>query len=334
MNPAVPRPAFAVSTLALVAISSIAAAQPAAPTPPPARPLESWTNTLPKEVLGRFVRGLPPATADDFAVGKVRVAVFGTEDVLWDGGPVSLETKWALNRVRSLAAGRPEWKTTPPFSAVLSDDPEAVADLSPDDLSRLTGAAIAGLEPHEVHRDVLSWVRTARPDGRSPADLARPAMHELLVFLRSWGFRNHVVSDGPAEVTRALVEALYGLPAYRVIAPPSPIEVREPAGATRLVLTGEPAPPSSGESRLRDVMRQVGTRPLFVAASRAKDAPFMQWSAGPGGPFLALVFFETGRNPGDRFQSLRPAIPVGRWTVVVPSRDWRVRSVGPKASAK
>lgn len=334
MNPFASRPALAVATLALLAAAFPSTAQPASPTTPAVRPHESWTKALPKEVLGRFVRALPPAAADDYAADKIRIAVFGTEDVLWDGSPVSLETRWALDRVRSLAAGRPEWKTTPPFSAALSDDPEAVADLTPEDLARLTGAAVAGLEPQEVHRDVLSWAKAAREDGRAPADLARPAIRELLAFLRSWGFRNYVVSDGPLEVTRALVEALYALPAYRVIAPPSPVEVRDPAGATRVVFSAEPPPPATGESRLRDVMRQVGARPLFVAASRAKDAPFIQWSAGSGGPFLSLVFFETGRNPGDRFQSLRPAVPVGRWTVVVPSRDWKARSAGPKANVK
>lgn len=344
MSPCVPRPAFAASILALVAISPIAAGQPASPppatarpaspTPAPARPLESWTNTLPKEVLGRFVRELPAATTEDFADSKVRIAVFGTEDVLWAGAVVPLETAWALDRIRSLAPGKPDWKTTPPFSTVLGGDPEAVAGLTPGDLSLVTAAAVAGMEPHEIHRDVLAWIATARPDGRSPGDLARPAMRELLFFLRSWGFRNYVVSDGPAEVTRALVEALYELPAYRVIAPPSPFEVRDPAGSTRVVLSGEPAPPATGESRLRDVVRQLGARPLFVAASRGKDAPFIQWSASRGGPFLAFVFAETGRHPGERIESLRPAIPVGQWLNVQPSRAWKSPPRPPKPGSK
>lgn len=334
MRSFVPRPAIAVSILAFVAISSIADAQPASPTPAPVRPLESWTNALPKQVLGRFVQGLPAATAEEYAVGSVRVAVFATEDVLWDGAVVPLETAWALDRIRSLAPGKPGWKATPPFSAVLGDDPEAVADLTAADLSLLTAAAVAGMEPHEIHREVLAWVATIRPDGRSPGDLARPAMRELIYFLRSWGFRNYVVSDGPAEVTRALVEALYELPAYRVIARPSPFEVRDPAGSTRVVLSAEPVSPATGESRLRDVVRQLGTRPLFVAASRGKDAPFIQWSASRGAPFLALVFAETGRHPGERIQSLRPAIPAGLWLNVQPSRAWKSPPREPKPGVK
>ena len=344
MSPFAPRPALAVYVLALVAVAPIAAAQPAlpppsaarpaSPTPAPARPLESWTNTLPKEVLGRFVRGLPAATAEDFAAAEVRIAVFGTEDVLWDGAVVPLETAWALDRIRSLAPGKPDWKATPPFSAVLGGDPGAVAALAPADLSLLTASAVAGMEPHEIHREVRAWVSTTRPDGRSPGDLARPAMRELLYFLRSWAFRNYVVSDGPAEVTRALVEALYELPAYRVIAPASPVEVRDPAGSTRVVLSAEPLPPVTGESRLRDVARQLGTKPLFVAASRGKDAPFIQWSASRGGPFLAFVFAEKGRHPGERIESLRPAIPVGQWMNVQPSRAWKSPPREPKPGTK
>lgn len=318
------RPPLVATLLALVAAPPIALAQPPLPSPTPAyaKPLESWTNGLPKQTVGRFVRSLPAAGAEEFAEGKVRVAVFGTDDVLWSGGPVPLETAWALDRIRTLAAGKPEWQTSPPFSTALGGDAVAVAALPPADLALLTAAAVRGMEPHEVHREVLAWARTSGPDGRTPAERARPAMRELLYFLRTWGFRSYVVSDGPAEVTRALAEALFDLPPYRVIAPPSPVEVRDASGRTRVVLSGEPAPAATGETRLRDVLGHVGTRPLFVAAARAKDAPLVEWAASRGAPFLALVFPETTGLPGSAVDSLRPAIPAGLWLAVSPARTF------------
>lgn len=324
MQALAPRPPLVAAVLGLIAVAPVAFAQPALPPPTPAyaKPLESWTNRLPKETVGRFVQSLPAAGAEEFAEGKVRVAVFGTDDVLWDGGPVPLETAWVLDRIRTLAAGKPEWRTSPPFSTALGDDTGAVASLPPAELARLTAAAVSGMQPHEVHREVLAWALTSGPDGRTPAQRARPAMRELLYFLRTWGFRSYVVSDGPAEVTRALAEALFDLPPYRVIAPPSPVEIRDASGRTHVVLSGEPAPPATGETRLRDVLGQVGTRPLFVAAARAKDAPLVEWAASRGAPFLALVFPETTGRQGSAVDSLRPAIPVGLWLAVSPSQTF------------
>lgn len=297
------------------------AAPVAAATRPPVRPLQSWREASPKRALHRFTRELE-AAGEPAAPADVRVAVFATEGVLWERGAVSLEEAWALDRLRSLAPTKPEWATTPPFADFLGRDPSAVASLSAADLGRLTAAAVAGLDPDEIRRQVLAWVRVAPPGRRAPADLARPAMHELLELLRSWNVRNYVLSDGPAEITRALVEALYGLSALRVIAPPSRIEVQEEGGRIRLALSGEPAPRPSGVSRLLAVVQQLGARPHLVAAWQGTDDELVAWAAGREAPFLALGFREAASAPGSRTPPVSREVPRGRWTAVVPSEHW------------
>ncbi|MBK6406503.1 MAG: haloacid dehalogenase-like hydrolase [Holophagales bacterium] len=299
------------------------AARPAAATtPPPARPLQSWKESPAKRALQRFLKGVETSGNPGTAPADVRVAVFATEGVLWDSGVVSLEDAWALDRLRSLAPTKPEWATTPPFSALLGNDPGALAALSAADLAILTATALGGLDQDEIRTQVLAWVRTAPPGRHAPADRARPAMRELLELLRTWNFRSYVVSDGPAEVTRALVEALYDLPAYRVIAPLSQIEVRDQGVRTRFVFSGEPAPPPSGASRLRTVVHHLGVRPLLVAGAQESDGPLLEWAAGRKAPFIALGFRGAGAPSGSRIRPLPTEVLGGRWTVVTPSESW------------
>jgi hypothetical protein len=329
---------------ALAAIAAIAAAPPPpaprvtpapatrpAPmaTPPPSRPLQSWKESPAKRALQQFLRGIEASGIPGTAPANVRVAVFATEGVLWDSGAVSLEDAWALDRLRSLAPSKPEWASTPPFSALLGNDPTALAGLSPADLAHLTAAALTGLDLDEIRTQVLAWVRTAPPGRPAPAQLARPQMRELLELLRTWDFRNYVVSDGPAEVTRALVEALYDLPPHRVIAPLSPVDVRDQGARTRLVFSGEPVPPSSGVSRLRTVAQHLGARPLLVAGAQASDGPLIEWAAGRKAPFIALGFRGAGAPSGSRIRPLPTEVLGGRWTVVTPSECWLSSPVKP-----
>ncbi|MBK9375939.1 MAG: haloacid dehalogenase-like hydrolase [Holophagales bacterium] len=306
----------------------------AAATPPPARPLQSWKESPAKRALQRFLKEIEASGNSGEAPADVRVAVFATEGVLWDSGGVSLEDAWALDRLRSLAPTKPEWASTPPFPALLGNDPAALAALSPADLARLSAAALAGLDQDEIRTQVLAWVRVAPPGRHAPADLARPAMRELLELLRTWNFRSYVVSDGPAEVTRALVEALYDLPAYRVIAPLSQIEVRDQGVRTRFVFSGEPAPPPSGASRLRTVVHHLGVRPLLVAGARESDGPLLEWASGRKAPFLALGFREAGAPSGSRTRPLPTAFSGARWTVVTPSEYWLSPPIRPAAPGK
>lgn len=326
------RPVAALAAIAAIAAAPVPPAPRATPapatrpaaaaTPPPARPLQSWKESPAKRALQRFLKGVETSGNPGTAPADVRVALFATEGVLWDSGAVSLEDAWALDRLRSLAPTKPEWASTPPFSALLGSDPGALAALSSADLASLSAAALAGLDQDEIRTQVLAWVRSAPTGRREPADLARPQMRELLELLRTWEFRNYVVSDGPAEVTRALVEALYDLPPYRVIAPCSQVEVRDQGARTRLVFSGEPASPPSGVSRLRAVVQHLGIRPLLVAGAQESDGPLLEWASGRKAPFIALGFRGAGAPSGSRIRPLPTEVLGGRWTVVTPSESW------------
>lgn len=318
------RPFPLAALAALVSASAFAAGPTPAPTrvPLPEKPLASWLEAAPKQALGRFTKSLGPMTGDETAGEAARIAVFATENVLWDAGPVPLETAWALDRLRSLGGAKPGWLDEAPFAAALGGDAAAVAALSPAQVARLNAAAVAGLDQEEVRRSVLDWARAERDGAPSVASLARPAVRELLVFLRTWGFRNGVLSDGPADVTRALVEALYGLPPHRVIAPASPLEVRPAPPALRVVHADAPSGPPSGEERLIEVARQAGTRPLLVALADQRDAPLLSWAAAKR-PFLGLVLIANRADPKDPNRALKAGLPQQLWTPVIPSRHWR-----------
>ena len=306
----------------------------AASTPQAGGPLQSWKESTSKRAIGRFLQKIQASGPASTAPADARFAVLATDGVLWEAGVVPLEAAWALDRVRSLAPTKPEWASTPPFSTLLGGDPGALARLTDADLAQLTAAAVAGLDQDEVRREVLAWVRNAPPSGRALAGQARPAVRELLELLRTWGFRNYVVSDGPVEVTRALVEALYEIPPDRVIGPPSQLEVRPRSGRPTLVFPGEPAPDVSGASRLRSVAQQLGTRPLVVAGALETDGPLIEWASGGKAPFLALGFVDTASPSQSRRRPLSTEVLGGAWTVVVQSQHWQSPAGAPTGRGK
>lgn len=328
-----PFPLVALAALVFFSASALAAGPTPAPTsvPLPGKPLSSWLEAAPKQAIGRFAKSLGPMTGDETSGEAARIAVFATENVLWDAGPVPLETSWALDRLRRLAPTRPAWLEAAPFAGALGGDASAVAALSPADVARLNAAAVAGLEQEEVRRSVLDWARAEREGAPPVASLARAPVRELLVFLRTWGFRSCVLSDGPADVTRALVEALYGLPPHRVIAPASPLEVRPAPPALRVVHADTPSGPPSGNERLLLVAQQAGARPFLVALADQRDAPLLSWAAATR-PFLGLVFFGTRADPRGPDRTLRSDLPLSLWSPVVPIRHWKASKPAPRPS--
>ena len=328
--------------LSALALAALGAAPPPSPAPPPKAPsadartptpatrgetpLASWLESPAKRNLAKYLRLLPQVRTGEVPFpDEVRISLCATEGVLWDEGPVPLETAWALDRLRALAPSRPEWRSTPPFSGLVGGGSGPVARLAPDELAQVNAAALAGLDADTIRREVLAWVRSGHPSRPGPADLGRPPMRELLELLRSWGFRNYVVSDGPAEVTRALVEALYGLPSYRVVAPASPFEVRASDDATRLVHSGATASPGTAESRLLSVARQIGMRPLIVAAVPARDTPIFRWAAGRTELFLAIAF----PGPSVPGESYTPPGARAILATVSPATAWVTAAGGP-----
>jgi hypothetical protein len=75
----------------------------------------------------RFVSAVTTAGSPAFVAPAERIAVFDNDGTLWLEQPIYVQFAFALDRVKALAPKHPEWKTTPPFSAILKGDMRAFA---------------------------------------------------------------------------------------------------------------------------------------------------------------------------------------------------------------
>jgi len=84
-------------------------------------PLPSWNEGAARTSIVEFVQAVTDETGPDFVPVPERIAVFDNDGTLWSEKPVYFQLIFAIDRVKELAAGHPEWKTTQPFQAVLEN---------------------------------------------------------------------------------------------------------------------------------------------------------------------------------------------------------------------
>src|SRR5690349_5245178 len=101
------------------------------------------------------------------------------------------QLRFALDRVKALAAEHPEWKTKPPFSKLLSTPKETNVAVSEQELMQIVMAAHSGMTTEEFEQTVKDWITTARhpKTGKLYTEMVYQPMLELLAYLRANGFK-------------------------------------------------------------------------------------------------------------------------------------------------
>jgi phosphoglycolate phosphatase-like HAD superfamily hydrolase len=299
-----------------------------------ADPLPSWNDGAPKQALLKFVADVTRQDAPGFVPAPERIAVFDNDGTLWIEQPMYVQLAFALDRVKALAPGHPEWKTKAPFSSVLAGDLKALAASGEKGLIEIIMATHAGVTTDEFAKIVSAWLDSARhPRFRRPyTELVYQPMLELLRFLREKGFKTYIVSGGGVEFMRTFAEKVYGVPPEQVIGSSietkwemrdgKPVLMRLPKVAFIDDKTGKPV----------GIERFIGRRPLLAFGNSDGDQQMLEWTAaGRGLRFMGLVHHtDEGREYaydrksefGRLDQALDEAIAKG-WSVVDMRKDWK-----------
>ena len=156
-----------------------------------AAPLPSWNEGVAKQAILDFVAATTREGAAGFVPKAERIAVFDNDGTLWVEHPMYAQLAFALDRVKALAPQHPEWKTKPPFSAVLAGDLKALAATGEKGIAELIMATHAGMSTEEFAKIVTAWLDSARhPRFQRPyTELVYQPMLELLQYLRGRGSR-------------------------------------------------------------------------------------------------------------------------------------------------
>ena len=240
---------------------------------------------------------------------------------------------FALDRVRELASSHPEWQTTEPFASVLRGDLQPVVAGGHRALLEILMASHANNTTDDFAAAVTKWLASARhPRFERPyTDIVYQPMLELVAFLRTNGYKTHIVSGGGVEFMRVFTEEVYGIPPEQVVG--SSIETRFEMRDGKAVLARLPEIDfiDDKDGKPVGIHRFIGRRPVMAFGNSDGDLQMLQWtSAGDGPRFAALVHhtdaerewaYDRGSPIGGLDVALGEALDKG-WTVVDIKRDW------------
>jgi phosphoglycolate phosphatase-like HAD superfamily hydrolase len=299
-----------------------------------AQALPSWNEGPTKQALMRFISDVTTAGAPTFVAPAERIAVFDNDGTLWAEQPIYFQFAFALDRVKALAPKHPEWKTTPPFSAILKGDMKAFAASGEKGLMQVMAATHAGMTTDEFSQSAADWFASARhPRFKRPyTELVYQPMLELLAYLRESGFKTFIVSGGGVEFMRVFAEKVYGIPPEQVVGSTGQLELRTGSdGKPVLMRLAKIDLVDDKAGKPVGIQRFIGRRPTLAFGNSDGDQQMLQWTAaGAGARFVGIVHhtdadreyaYDRNSHIGRLDKALDEAKARG-WTVVDMKRDW------------
>jgi phosphoglycolate phosphatase-like HAD superfamily hydrolase len=296
-------------------------------------PLPSWTAGEAKARIIDFVARVTKEGGPDFVPVPERVATFDNDGTLWAEQPTYFQIAFAMDRVKALSSQHPDWRTTPPFSAVLDGDRAALAALGEKGFLQVIAATHAGVTVAEFETVVRDWLATARHPrfDRPYTDLVYQPMLELLAYLRANGFKTFIVSGGGIEFMRPWVPQAYGIPPEQIVGSSGKTQFRLEGDVASIMKLPEIEFVDDGPGKPVGINRFIGRRPVFAAGNSDGDLQMLQWTTLSSGPRFGMIVHHTD---AEREWAYDRASPVGRldkaldeapsrgWLVVDMKRDW------------
>jgi phosphoglycolate phosphatase-like HAD superfamily hydrolase len=301
-----------------------------------AQSLASWNDSPAKLEILKFVADVTTTGSASFVPPAERIAVFDNDGTLWCEQPIYVQLAFALDRVKALATKHPEWKTTPPFDALLKGDVKGVAASGEKGLAQILAVTHAGMSTDAFSKTVADWLASARhPRFKRPYDqLVYQPMLELLDYLRANGFKTFIVSGGGNEFMRVFAERVYGIPPEQVIGSTGQLQLRQGAdGKPELLRLAKIDLVDDHAGKPVGIQRFIGRRPIFAFGNSDGDQQMLEWTAAGGGArFMGLVHHtdaerEYAYDRSSKIGKLDTALDEANakhWSVVDMKRDWSV----------
>jgi hypothetical protein len=322
----------AVTICALLLLVSHAQAQ--------ADPLPSWNDGPSKQAVVQFVRATSEKSSLNYVAPEDRIATFDQDGTLWVEHPIYTQAIFELDRVKTVADGHPEWKTTEPFKSVLAGDKAAIAKFGKQDWARIIGATQAGMTTEAFHSIVKQWIATAKHPRfrRLYTDLVYQPMLEVMNYLRAQGFKTYIVTGGGQEFVRAYSNSVYGVPPEQVLGSSMVTKYEYQNGKPVLMILPKEFLINDRAGKPVGINLFIGKRPLAAFGNSDGDREMLEWTAAGQGARLKMLVLH---DDPEREYAYGPAggqpdTKVGRfsealfteaqnngWTVISMKKDWK-----------
>jgi phosphoglycolate phosphatase-like HAD superfamily hydrolase len=329
-----------IAGLILIACAALAFNPPGLARTQAQDPLPSWNQGPAQQAILRFVQAVTTKGSPHYAEPADRIATFDQDGTLWVEHPLYPQAMFALERVQEIAAKHPEWKTTPPFKAVLANDREAMARFTEPDWAKIIAATHAGMTTGEFLRIVHDWLDKARhPRFKRPyTELVYQPMLELMQYLRAHGFKTYIVTGGGQEFVRVYGERVYGVPPEQVVGSSSVTKYEYQGGKPVLMRLPKVFFIDDKAGKPEGINLFIGKRPLAAFGNSGGDREMLEFTgAGSGMRLMMLVLHDDTKREyaygpagglpetkvGTFPQALADEAKQRGWVVISMSKDWK-----------
>ena len=302
--------------------------------------LPSWNDGPAKSAIMEFVQATTDKSSPKFVPPAERIATFDQDGTLWVSHPMYAQVVYCLDRVPAVVKAKPELAKVEPFKTVLSDNREAIAKLSMDDLFKILAATLTGMSVEEFIAEAKKWLDTSKHPRwkRSHTELTYLPMQELLKYLRANGFKTWIVTGGGQDFVRVYSEQVYGIPPEQVVGTAAgtkygydkdgkPFLTKEP----ELLLNDNNAGKPEG------IHLMIGRRPYAAFGNSTGDRQMLEYTKAGDGARLAMLLLhddserEYAYGPaqglpdtkvGAFTQALYDEAKKQGWVVISIKKDW------------
>ncbi len=305
-------------------------------------PLPSWNDTAPKKAIMDFVARVTTPGSKDFVRVEERIATFDNDGTLWCEKPFYFQMAFAFDRVKVMAPQHPEWKTKEPFRSLLKGDVGAAAKGGEKGLLAVIAATHSGMSVTQFEAEVRDWMKTARhPRFKRPYDeLIYQPMLEVLIYLRSNGFKTFIVSGGGIDFMRPWTERVYGIPPEQVVGSSGVTEFKLlKDGKSEMFKTAKVDFIDDGPGKPVGINRNIGRRPIIAFGNSDGDLQMLQYVTTGSGARLGLYVhhddaereyaYDRNSQIGRLDKGLDEAKAKG-WPLISMKNDWKTIFPTPK----
>lgn len=295
--------------------------------------LPSWRDGDGRASITSFVATVTDPSGPDYVPPAERIAVFDNDGTLWLEQPVYPQLVYALDRVATLAADRPEWADDEIMRAAVEGDLATVAAGGEAALARIVMASHAGMTTDDFNDAVAAWLASARhPRFERPyTELVYQPMLELLDYLRAHDFQTFIVTGGGIDFVRVFAENVYGIPPEQVVGSSIRVAYEMRDDGPAIVKLPELDFIDDKAGKPVAIHKFIGRRPLLAFGNSDGDFEMLEWTTTGEGPRLGLILHH---DDAEREYAYDRDSPVGRldralaeaegrgWVVVSMQRDW------------
>ena len=291
--------------------------------------LASWTDGPTRSTIVDFVGRVTTEGGPDYVAPEARIAVFDNDGTLWCEKPMYIQLDFLLRRFKEQAEADPSLREQQPYNAAYSGDLKWLGDAvtkhyqgDDTDMKPLMGAILTAhheitVEQHAGRVNAF-FAEAKHPTlGRPYTTCGYQPMVELLRYLEANGFTCYIVSGGGRDFMRPVTDALYGIPAERVVGSSVGLEYRD----GDLFTTAQPEFLDDGPIKPVRLWSRIGRRPILAAGNSNGDIEMLEFTRG----LRLLVLHDDSDREFDYTAGAEKSLEQAAkddWTVVSVKNDW------------